>query len=297
MLAKAAYVYREGPCSARATRSSIEHRHTRSERSAAIAEQWPHNQLAWLNPTISQCEAAAPAVPGGGGARGSAGGGRPAALCTTSFSSLGGRPAALCTTSFCSLGGPPRGSVHNVVLLPRYSLRTMPISSFSSRRPFVTFALAFALTRCGASTAPTDSAVDAIADRASMADAVTSDTLQDSAVPMDTGVASDATADVLAPRDTRVDDAIVADSGDSGVARDVILPDVTTGPSCDARRVVCDRIPPTCAPGEAPSVSGACWGPCVQATTCVCTSTAECPMVRGFSEICYPFRMRCGPLL
>ncbi len=144
MLAKAAYVYCGGPCSARAKQCSVDHRRRPIERSAAIAEQWPHNQLARLNTTISQCEAAAPAVPGGGGARGSAGGGFSTAptvfalararqrgwglqhcahrLCTRSraaarvgasalrplpFHSLargsagGGRPAARCQTSFC----------------------------------------------------------------------------------------------------------------------------------------------------------------------------------------------------
>ena len=85
MLANAACVYRDGPCSARAKQWPVDHRRTPIERSAAIAEQWPHNQLARLNTTISHCEAAAPAVSGGGGARGSAGGGCVAALCTTSF--------------------------------------------------------------------------------------------------------------------------------------------------------------------------------------------------------------------
>ena len=72
-----------------------------------------------------------------------------------------------------------------------------------------------------------------------------------------------------------------------------------TGPcpvSCDARRVLCDRIPPRCAMGEAPSVSGSCWGDCVPVGECTCTTTDECPMIRGVSEVCYS-RGVCGPLL
>jgi len=67
--------------------------------------------------------------------------------------------------------------------------------------------------------------------------------------------------------------------------------------SCDARRVLCDALPPTCGTGEAPSVSGACWGPCIPATECTCNTPEECPDVRGYSETCYPGRGMCGPVL
>jgi hypothetical protein len=91
MLAKAAYVYRDGPCSARAKRCSIEHGGTGIEPPEALAEQWPTKSTCQTITTIQQRQAAAPAVPGGGGARGSAGGGCVAALRPLSFCSLGAR--------------------------------------------------------------------------------------------------------------------------------------------------------------------------------------------------------------
>jgi len=63
------------------------------------------------SPAFSQCEAAAPAVPGGGGARGSAGGGCEAALCPARSphslargSAGGGCEAALCPARSAHLG-------------------------------------------------------------------------------------------------------------------------------------------------------------------------------------------------
>lgn len=66
-------------------------------------------------------------------------------------------------------------------------------------------------------------------------------------------------------------------------------------PSCDARDVLCDALPPTCGEGELPSIIGSCWGPCVRATTCACTDAAECPHLLGYSETCY--HGHCGPYL
>ena len=66
--------------------------------------------------------------------------------------------------------------------------------------------------------------------------------------------------------------------------------------SCDARRVVCDARPPLCLRGQAPSVVDGCWGPCVQANTCTCSTTEECPSVTGYSEVCYRSGL-CGPAL
>ena len=67
-------------------------------------------------------------------------------------------------------------------------------------------------------------------------------------------------------------------------------------PSCDARRVACDARPPVCRIDQAPSVVGPCWGPCVAANTCTCTTTEECPSITGFSEVCYRSGL-CGPAL
>lgn len=67
--------------------------------------------------------------------------------------------------------------------------------------------------------------------------------------------------------------------------------------SCDARVVTCDRIPPMCGVGEAPSVMGTCWGPCIPATMCTCSTAEECPAIRGYSETCHTGRGFCGPFL
>ena len=71
---------------------------------------------------------------------------------------------------------------------------------------------------------------------------------------------------------------------------------VSPAGSCDARRVTCARLPPTCTRSQAPSVVDGCWGPCVAANTCTCTTTAECPSITGFSEVCYRSGL-CGPAL
>jgi hypothetical protein len=67
--------------------------------------------------------------------------------------------------------------------------------------------------------------------------------------------------------------------------------------SCDPDVVVCDRIPPRCAAGSAPSVMGTCWtGDCVPVSTCTCTTFDDCPMITGYSEVCYRDG-HCGPAL
>ena len=55
---------------------------------------------------------------------------------------------------------------------------------------------------------------------------------------------------------------------------------------CDESQVACNRIPPACPPGQAASVVGLCWGPCVDALLCapsddelLCASTGG-----GWSE-------------
>ncbi|MFO0626096.1 MAG: hypothetical protein U0325_10805 [Polyangiales bacterium] len=52
------------------------------------------------------------------------------------------------------------------------------------------------------------------------------------------------------------------------------------GWNCDSRQALCDRIPPTCAPGWTATVVGACYGPCVPAANCApmrCLGGAGCP--------------------
>jgi len=49
--------------------------------------------------------------------------------------------------------------------------------------------------------------------------------------------------------------------------------------------VTCPALPPACQPGQVPSISGSCWGPCVPATQCVSvTNCDQCYTVSG--QIC-----------
>jgi hypothetical protein len=164
-------------------------------------------------------------------------------------------------------------------------------------RPSISWMLvALSLARCAASTTPSDSGLEAATDAAT-ADTHALDARSDSGATMETSVVADASEDRVEARDSRVEDAR-AEGGDASGAADVTTDAASpSGPSCDRRRVTCERVAPVCASGEAPSVLGTCWGPCVAATSCVCASNDECPDVRGFSEICYPRQMRCGPLL
>ncbi len=66
---------------------------------------------------------------------------------------------------------------------------------------------------------------------------------------------------------------------------------------CDPDTVTCDGLPPRCPVGQAASVAAGCWtGDCVPAMECTCTTTDDCPEIRGYSEVCYS-RGTCGPLL
>ena len=62
------------------------------------------------------------------------------------------------------------------------------------------------------------------------------------------------------------------------------------GVSCDQRFVACDAPTPACPPGQVPSVTGGCWGPCVDPDYCNCETGAECPDGRA----CDPAAGRCS---
>jgi len=76
-------------------------------------------------------------------------------------------------------------------------------------------------------------------------------------------------------------------------------PDAPTSvldPNCDPDDVQCESLPPTCDEGEAPSVSGDCWGECIPANECRCRTLDDCPAITGYSEVCYTAG-HCGPAL
>lgn len=110
----------------------------------------------------------------------------------------------------------------------------------------------------------------------------------DAATAMDAGVEADGGG---ISEDAAAGDASASSDGATDAG-----PFAGTG-SCDARRVLCESLPPSCEAGEAPSVEGSCWGPCIAATRCICTTAEECPDVRGFSETCHTGRGFCGPFL
>jgi hypothetical protein len=84
----------------------------------------------------------------------------------------------------------------------------------------------------------------------------------------------------------------ICDAGTADVADSGLL-------DCNPAHVACDRIPPVCTGGgEVPSVSGACWGPCVVYTRCApiaCDPAAvgACPI----NLVCYRTTRTCGPPL
>jgi hypothetical protein len=60
---------------------------------------------------------------------------------------------------------------------------------------------------------------------------------------------------------------------------------------CDPRKITCRRSAPVCDEGEAPSVEGTCYGPCVPIATCACSSADACPLPEMFT--CHLSRGRC----
>jgi hypothetical protein len=67
----------------------------------------------------------------------------------------------------------------------------------------------------------------------------------------------------------------------------------TTDVSCDQSKVLCAAPTPQCAKGQVPSVLGACWGPCIDATQCSrVTTCADCASA-GLS--CVQYDTQLGP--
>lgn len=60
---------------------------------------------------------------------------------------------------------------------------------------------------------------------------------------------------------------------------------------CDPRKILCRRTAPVCDEGEAPSVEGICYGPCVPISSCACNSAEACPLPDMFT--CHLSRARC----
>jgi hypothetical protein len=54
---------------------------------------------------------------------------------------------------------------------------------------------------------------------------------------------------------------------------------------CDARKVTCDVMTPSCAEGQVPRVEGNCWGPCVPIDQCQCTAAEQCPQPNQYTSL------------
>ena len=63
---------------------------------------------------------------------------------------------------------------------------------------------------------------------------------------------------------------------------------------CDPAHTLCDRMPPSCAPGEVASVVGSCWGGCVAASEC--PSAPGCSAC-GAGDVCVEYQFELGPVL
>jgi hypothetical protein len=61
---------------------------------------------------------------------------------------------------------------------------------------------------------------------------------------------------------------------------------------CNPANISCRRAPPVCEFGEAPSVDGICYGPCVPIETCACSAPGECPNPNEYT--CW-MQEHCGP--
>jgi hypothetical protein len=61
----------------------------------------------------------------------------------------------------------------------------------------------------------------------------------------------------------------------------------TLAAPCSVRHVVCDTLPPTCAAGQAPSVTeDGCWGPCVVSTEC--SEVTDCTVCGDAHCVTFP---------
>jgi hypothetical protein len=61
---------------------------------------------------------------------------------------------------------------------------------------------------------------------------------------------------------------------------------------CSPANISCRRAPPVGEFGEAPSVEGICYGPCVPIDTCACSAPGECPNPNEYT--CW-MQEHCGP--
>ncbi|MFO0610954.1 MAG: hypothetical protein U0414_00100 [Polyangiaceae bacterium] len=84
---------------------------------------------------------------------------------------------------------------------------------------------------------------------------------------------------------------------------DCVLGRCTAGLDCDSTKVACAAPQPICPPGQANSVKGACWGPCVDASECAfvpdCTNCGPgqaCVHYGGgvMKTYCIPVDAECG---
>jgi hypothetical protein len=64
---------------------------------------------------------------------------------------------------------------------------------------------------------------------------------------------------------------------------------------CDLRKVLCRMAQPMCPEGQAPSVSGSCFGPCVAIENCSCSAPEQCPLPDKYT--CHMSAGHCGPFV
>jgi hypothetical protein len=74
------------------------------------------------------------------------------------------------------------------------------------------------------------------------------------------------------------------------------LPDAGTAVNdCDPRKITCKSAVPICPEGQAPSVAGSCYGPCVPVESCGCSEPQACPLPDSYT--CHNFARHCGPFV
>lgn len=100
--------------------------------------------------------------------------------------------------------------------------------------------------------------------------------------PADPAATPDGASNVAAdPASTPAGDAAKPPTGEGEALMD-----------CDHSKVRCKRIAPICPEGEAASVAGSCFGPCVAIQRCACNETTKCP--NPDKHACWS-NQHCGP--
>lgn len=84
-------------------------------------------------------------------------------------------------------------------------------------------------------------------------------------------------------------------AADAGTDAESVDGEVSWAPSCDERKVDCQKVADPCPMGEVRRVEAGCWAECIPIDVCGCDEPADC--ANELIYTCHMFKMRCGPYL